>query len=237
MNVTAIYAAPSGPTKLAYTTPAFTGTVGQCLGPVGIQTQNASNTATNVTSNTLVSLATDGAGQFYASGDATCSGSVITGVTITSGTNAASFRYKATARGTGSHSLTASAASLTPASQTQTIAKTNQTITFGALANKAYGNPDFTVSATASSGLAVTFAASGNCTVTGNSVHITAAQLRARLPHPQPGDANFNAASSVSQPFNIAKADATITVSGYTGVYDGGRARRDRPATGIGGAA
>ena len=48
----------------------------------------------------------------------------------------------------------------------------NQTITFGPLANKTYGDPDFTVSWTASSGLAVSFAASENCTVSG-AVHLT----------------------------------------------------------------
>src|SRR5205823_13247854 len=40
-------------------------------------------------------------------------------------------------------------------------AKANQTITFNALANKTFGNPDFNVSATASSGLSVSFSATG----------------------------------------------------------------------------
>ena len=43
----------------------------------------------------------------------------------------------------------------------------NQTITFGPLAGKSYGDPDFSVSAAASSGLAVSFNASGNCTFSG----------------------------------------------------------------------
>ena len=42
-----------------------------------------------------------------------------------------------------------------------------QTIAFAALADKSYGDPDFAVTATASSGLPVTFTASGNCTVSG----------------------------------------------------------------------
>ena len=45
--------------------------------------------------------------------------------------------------------------------QTFAIAKANQTITFGALAAKTFGDADFAVSASASSGLAVSFAASG----------------------------------------------------------------------------
>ena len=46
--------------------------------------------------------------------------------------------------------------------------------------NKTFGDPDFSVSATATSGLPVSFAASGNCTVTSPSpgtVHITGARL------------------------------------------------------------
>jgi len=42
-----------------------------------------------------------------------------------------------------------------------TAPKIDQTITFGPLPNKAPGDPDFAVSATATSGLDVTFAASG----------------------------------------------------------------------------
>ena len=59
------------------------------------------------------------------------------------------------------------------------IARANQTITFAPLADKTYGDPDFTVSATASSGLPVSFTASGSCTVAGTTVHIRAS-ARAR---------------------------------------------------------
>ena len=48
-----------------------------------------------------------------------------------------------------------------------------QSIAFAALANKTYGDPDFAVSASASSGLAVSFAASGSCTAA--TVRITGA--------------------------------------------------------------
>src|SRR4030095_5660832 len=96
--------------------------------------------------------------------------------------------------------------------QSFTINKANQTITFGALANKTFGDPDFGVSATASSGLAVSLAASGNCTVTSPSpgtVHITGAGS-CTITASQAGDANYNPATNVPQSFNIAKA-ATST--------------------------
>src|SRR5205085_7714333 len=63
----------------------------------------------------------------------------------------------------------------TQVTETVTAQKADQTITFGTLTDKTYGDPDFTVSATASSGLSVAFAATGNCIVTGSTVHITGA--------------------------------------------------------------
>jgi hypothetical protein len=63
--------------------------------------------------------------------------------------------------------LTASASGLTSAvSSVFTVVKKDQTITFGALARKTYGDAPFTVSATASSGLPVSFSiVSGPATI------------------------------------------------------------------------
>jgi len=65
-----------------------------------------------------------------------------------------------------------------------------------ALADKAYGNADFTVGATASSGLAVSFAASGNCTVLGTTVHLTG-NGSCTITASQAGNANYTAAAAV----------------------------------------
>jgi hypothetical protein len=86
-----------------------------------------------------------------------------------------------------------------------TVARASQTITFGALPDKSLGDPDFTVSATASSGLAVSFAASGNCTIAGNLVHITDAGS-CTITASQAGNANFTAAADVPRTFAIALA-------------------------------
>jgi hypothetical protein len=85
----------------------------------------------------------------------------------------------------------------------------NQTITFGPLANKTYHDPDFNVSATTSSGLPVSFAASGNCTVAVATVRLTGAGS-CTITASQPGDSNYNPAPSVSQSFAIAKASQSI---------------------------
>jgi hypothetical protein len=94
--------------------------------------------------------------------------------------------------------------------------KTAQTITFGVLPNKTFGDADFAVSAVASSGLAVSFAASGSCTVSGNTVHLTGAGS-CTLTASQPGDANFNAAADVAQTFAIGKGNQTITFGALVG--------------------
>jgi hypothetical protein len=95
-----------------------------------------------------------------------------------------------------------------PVSQTFSIAKRSQTITFGGLLGKTYGDADFTVGATASSGLAVSFAASGTCTATGTTVHLTGPGS-CTVTASQTGDANFNAAPTVSQTFSIASKPLT----------------------------
>jgi len=82
--------------------------------------------------------------------------------------------------------------------------KTNQTISFGALEDKTYGDADFTVSASASSGLTVSFAASGSCTVSGTTVH-SAAPGSCSVTASQAGNSTFNPAPDVVQGFSIAE--------------------------------
>jgi hypothetical protein len=86
--------------------------------------------------------------------------------------------------------------------RTFTIAQANQTITFKKLGAKKLGSPDFTVAATASSGLTVSFAASGSCTVTGTTVHLTA-NGTCTITASQPGDSNYNPAASVANSFKV----------------------------------
>lgn len=80
----------------------------------------------------------------------------------------------------------------------------NQTIDFGALADKILGDADFGVAATASSGLPVNFTASGPClfNVGTDILHITDIGTCAVTAH-QPGDATYNPAEDVVQSFNI----------------------------------
>src|SRR5207237_8912195 len=101
--------------------------------------------------------------------------------------------------------------------QTFSIAKANQTITFAAIANKTFGDPDFIVNPTASSGLAVSLSANGNCTVTTpapGTVHTTGAGA-CTITASQAGNANFNAPADVPTSFSIGKANPLITFEAF----------------------
>ncbi|MFN8442825.1 MAG: choice-of-anchor Q domain-containing protein [Caldilineaceae bacterium] len=83
--------------------------------------------------------------------------------------------------------------------------KQDQTITFVKPANKTMGDAPFTLSATASSGLAVSFASQtlAVCTISGSTVTLVAAgtcTIRAT----QAGNGSFNAAPPVTQSFTVA---------------------------------
>jgi hypothetical protein len=96
--------------------------------------------------------------------------------------------------------------------QTWDVAKTNQSITFAALTDKTFGGIDFTLSATASSTLAITYTSSNSAiaTITGNSVVIKGAG-NVIITASQAGDGTYNAALNVSRTLTIAKASQTIT--------------------------
>ena len=94
--------------------------------------------------------------------------------------------------------------------RTFNIAKANQTITFAPLPDKVYNDPAFTVVATATSSLPVTFTVSGACTNSGATVTVTGVGS-CTVTANQNGNAIYNAAPSVAQTFSIAKANQTIT--------------------------
>jgi hypothetical protein len=103
-------------------------------------------------------------------------------------------------------------------SQSFAIDKADQTITFGPLADKTYGDPDFDVNPTASSGLLVDLAATGDCTVSGNTVTITGAG-NCTIKASQGGDANHYPAQDVSRSFAIARAPITIKADNASREY------------------
>lgn len=97
-----------------------------------------------------------------------------------------------------------------------TIAKGNQTITFAPLPNKQYGDANFNLSGTSSSGLAVTYTSSAPtvATVSGNTVTVVGVGTT-NITASQAGNANYNAATTVIRSLTVDPKN--ITVSGLTG--------------------
>ncbi len=131
--------------------------------------------------------------------------STVYGPSNTAPTNAGDYTASASYAGDSNYNASSD-------SKDYSIAKASQTITFGALADKTYGDADFTISATASSGLPVSFGAMGSCTVSDSTVHITGAGS-CRLTATQFGDSNYTGAVGVARDFNIAQASTSVAVS------------------------
>jgi hypothetical protein len=108
----------------------------------------------------------------------------------------------------------------TNATQTLTVNKASQTITFNTLPAKTYGDGDFAPGATASSGLTVSYSSDNTAvaTIVSNQIHIVG-QGTANITASQAGDANRLAASSVAQSLTVNKATVTITAVAKTKVY------------------
>lgn len=108
-----------------------------------------------------------------------------------------------------------------------TVTKANQTIPFGPLPTKTVGDPKFTLPATASSGLTVTYISSSTAvaTVSGNTVTIVSAGSTT-LTASQAGNANYNRAPNVTQTLTVAGAKSyslcgTVFFDiNYNGVFD-----------------
>jgi uncharacterized repeat protein (TIGR03803 family) len=95
---------------------------------------------------------------------------------------------------------------------TLNVAKAPQQITFAPITTKTFGEGDFLLNASASSGLAPTFeSASDKLSISGNIAGISKAG-RATVSASQAGNENYQAATPVSQSFCIRPAKPTISV-------------------------
>ena len=95
-------------------------------------------------------------------------------------------------------------------------AKSNQTITFNKPSNKALGDLPFALSASASSGLPVSFTANtpGVCTVSGNTVTLVALGT-CSITATQDGNALINPATPVTQSFSVSTQGGGGTQAAY----------------------
>jgi hypothetical protein len=92
--------------------------------------------------------------------------------------------------------------------------KTDQTITFGAITSKVVGDANFSLTATASSGLAVTYTSSNPAvaTLTSAGVVTIVGAGSTVITASQAGNANYNAASSVMQTLTVTSTTTAIHI-------------------------
>ena len=105
-------------------------------------------------------------------------------------------------------------------SATLTIEQSDQAITFPAIGDKPVDAAAFTISASAESGLPVSFSlVSGPAMLNGNEVTLTGGLGEVVITADQGGNANWNAAPSVQQSFQVVEGDASsITAASATSI-------------------
>ena len=136
--------------------------------------------------------------------------------------------------GNGSAGFSADPNASGPRTATVTIGDQNfivteagsQTITFAGLANQPFGAAAFTVSATASSGLAVSFASTTPlvCTVSNNTTVTLVAGGKCTIEATQAGNTNYPPAAAVDQSFQVNQASQTISFGSLSNLPFGGAA-------------
>ena len=189
-----------------------------------------------VTFSATLTRTTGGAAVSGATVSFTVDGNVVGSASTNASGVATFFTYNPSALSVASHNVQASFtgtaisgttyASSASGTQTLAVTTTGQTINFGALVVKTYGNAPFTVSATGgASGNPVTFTASplGVCTssgTNGNTIAITGAGTCTVTAH-QAGNSNYNAATDVPQSFTVNPAPVTVTFTAADKFYDG----------------
>jgi len=119
----------------------------------------------------------------------------------------------------GNYAITFSTESLAAANYTFTyvngtlaISAATQTITFNALSPVTYGVAPITLTATASSGLPVSYAVTGPATVSGSTLTITGAGS-VTVTASQAGNTNYAAATPVQRTLTVNKPSLTVTAN------------------------
>ncbi len=125
--------------------------------------------------------------------------------TMTSGTTACTVQYDQA--GDVNYAAAQATSSTTATKASQTI-----TVTTPAPATAAF-NSTFTVAATATSGLPVSYSSAGGCTNVGATFTMTSGTTACIVQYDQAGDTNYNAAAQVTNSTTTGKASQTITVT------------------------
>jgi len=133
-------------------------------------------------------------------------GTTTYGPSATGPTNAGTYRVTASFAGNANYS---SASNLAPI----TIIKANQTITLTGVPSTAnFGQGPYSLSASATSGLTVALSATGNCSLSANSLSLTGVGS-CTVTATQGGNSNYNAAPTLSPTFAIGPAPTMTNAS------------------------
>jgi hypothetical protein len=183
---------------------------------VTVQAQDSGGTARTVVTDTIVTLSLN-AGTGSLGGTAT--GTILAGnsaVTISGVTySKAESGIVITATETSGETLTAANSS------SFTMVPANQTISFPSPGNQTYGVGPIALTASASSGLAVSYAVTaGPATVSGSNLTITGAGS-VTIQATQSGNANWNAAPATNQTITVSAKTITGSITASNKVYDG----------------
>ncbi|MGQ8335705.1 cadherin-like domain-containing protein [Sunxiuqinia sp. A32] len=102
-----------------------------------------------------------------------------------------------------------------------TTSKLDQTITFPDIAEKIYGNEDFSPNATASSNLSLSYSSSDSevATIVNGQIHITGVGT-CTVSASQSGNLTYRKAETVDRVLIVQKAQAAITINNQVVVYD-----------------
>jgi hypothetical protein len=206
--------------KLQLLMPGETAAPGTSSGKTGIPTSQTAGQAFNaivnavdanwnvVNTNDVVHLASTNSGAAMPSNAALAAGTKTFPITFNAG---------------GAVTVTASDVThsgiLNNTSPAFTVVKVDQTISFGSLSDVTYGVTPLALSATATSGLTVSFAVlSGPATLSGNNLSITGVGT-VKVRASQSGNSIYNAASNVDQSFNVMPAILTVKADDKTRVF------------------
>jgi photosystem II stability/assembly factor-like uncharacterized protein len=214
------FSVQSGPATVSGSTLTLTGS-----GTVVVRASQAGNTNYNAASNVdrsfnvTTSSATVTLGNLSATYDGNPHSAT---ATTTPGGLTVNFTYNGSSNAptnAGSYDVVATVVDQTysgSATGTLVIAKANQTINFTGPANQAYSTTPITLSATASSGLTVTFSVtSGPAQISGNSLTLLGAGTVV-VEAAQAGGTNYNAATPVSRSFTVAGDFETWRIEHFT---------------------
>jgi len=197
------------------------------------------NKADQTISGVAATMSKAGGDAAYSLGATVSSGLTLTYASDNTGVATVSSAGLVTVVGAGTANLTVSQAgndnynAAPTVTQILTVAKTAQTITFTPITTpRSTADGPFTLVATASSGLVVTFASSDPAvaTVTGSTVTITGPGTTT-LTASQTGNAGFDAAPIVNQTLTVAAAAPLIAAWDFQTIANGGTATAAAPAT------